>query len=80
MDQIQDRISNMASTTLVTNMAAMARINVIERSNQNSIICLIKTYKSYTDTPDLNPTGSPRLACQYKTLPQFWPPNKRYLL
>ena len=38
----------------------MAHRNVVERSNQNSIIHLIKTYKSYTDTPDLNPTGSPQ--------------------
>ena len=36
--------------------------NVVARSNQNPIVCLIKTYKSHADTPDLNPTGSAHFA------------------
>ena len=35
--------------------------NVVERSNQNSIVCLITTYKSHADTPDLNPTRSAQI-------------------
>ena len=59
-------------------ISATARRNVVERLNQNSIIRLIKTYKSYADTPDLNPTGSPQYAHQSMTLRQFWTPKKRY--
>ena len=39
-------------------MAAAASRNVVGRSNQNSRVRLIKTYKSRTCTHALNPTGS----------------------
>lgn len=41
-----------------TKTATAAGRNVAERSNQNWLVCLIKTYKSHGDTPDLNPIGS----------------------
>lgn len=34
-----------------TNPAPTAHRNIVERSNQNSIVHLIETYKSPTDTP-----------------------------
>ncbi len=63
-----------------TKMATTARRNVVERSNENSIVRLIKTLKLPTNNPDLNPTGSLQFAFQNKISAQILALYNFYLL